>query len=72
MKTKLLFWGAILFLALGWNTREGMLFYFFAIHLFMLFIGAFLHQHQCKPQAEEAVKPLPESPSTKKKSRSLP
>jgi hypothetical protein len=69
MKTKLLFWGAILFLALGLSTKEGMLFYFFAIHLFMLFIGAFLHQHEYKPQPQEAVKPPPDSPPTKKNSR---
>ena len=61
MKTKLLFWSAILFLILGLNTRDSALFYFFSIHLTMLFIGAFLHKHTRKSQPEETVEPLPEA-----------
>ena len=59
MKTKLLFWSAILFFVLGLNARDSALFYFFSIHLFMLFIGVFLHKFTQKLQPREAVDPLP-------------
>jgi hypothetical protein len=71
MKTKLLFWGAMIFFALGLNTKEGMLFYFFAMHLFVLFIGVLLHQHEYKPQPEKAAKTSPVSQPPKDKSRKL-
>jgi len=61
MKTKLLFWSAILFLALGLNTRDSALFYFFSIHLFMLSIGVFLHKLTKKLQPDKTVQPLPEA-----------
>ena len=61
MKTKLLFWSAILFLVLGLNARDSALFYFFAIHLFMLFIGVLLHKLTQKLQPEKKVEPLPEA-----------
>jgi hypothetical protein len=61
MKTKLLFWSAILFLALGLNARDSALFYFFSIHLFMLFIGVFLHKLTKKLQPNETVESLPET-----------
>lgn len=41
MKIKLLFYSAIVFLVLGLKTKDGPLFIFFAIHLFMLTIGLF-------------------------------
>ena len=59
MKTKILFWSAVIFLALGFNTKDGILYYFFAIHLFMLFIGAFLHKISYKPRPDTNVEPLP-------------
>jgi len=61
MKTKLLFWSAMLFLALGLNTRDSALFYFFSIHLFMLSIGVFLHKLTKKLQPDKTVQPLPEA-----------
>jgi hypothetical protein len=61
MKTKLLFWSAILFFVLGLNARDSALFYFFAIHLFMLFIGVFLHKLTQKLQPDKNVEPLPEA-----------
>ena len=61
MKTKLLFWGAIFFLALGLNTRDSVLCYFFSIHLFMLFIGVFVHKHTSKSQTGRAAEPLPQA-----------
>jgi hypothetical protein len=42
MKIKLLLISAAFFLLLGWNTKDGVLFFFFAIHLFTLTIGHFL------------------------------
>ena len=61
MKTKFLFWSAVLFLVLGLNSRDGALFYFFSIHLSMLFIGVFLHKHTRKIQPDVAVDPLPDA-----------
>ena len=62
MKTKLLFWSAIISLFLGINSQDGAVFYFFSIHLSMLFIGVFLHKHTRKIQPDETVEPLPEAP----------
>ena len=62
MKTKLLFWGAMLFFVLGLNARESALFYFFSIHLFMLLIGVLLHKLTLKLQPDKNVEPLPETP----------
>ena len=61
MKLKLLFWSAILFFVLGLNARDSGLFYFFSIHLFMLFIGVILHKLTKKLQPDETVEPLPET-----------
>lgn len=61
MKTKLLFWGAILFFALGSNTRDSALCYFFSIHLFMLFIAVFVHKHTSNSRAGRAEEPLPQA-----------
>lgn len=66
MKTKLLFWSAVLFLALGFNTGDGALFFFFAIHLFMLFIGVFVHTQAYKSRSSRVTEPLPRGSSTKK------
>jgi hypothetical protein len=52
MKTKLLFWGAVLFLVLGLNAKDGTLFYFFSIHQFMLFVGVLLRQRESKRQPQ--------------------
>ncbi|CAB1065564.1 hypothetical protein D1BOALGB6SA_10361 [Olavius sp. associated proteobacterium Delta 1] len=61
MKTKLLFWSAIVFFVLGLNARDSALFYFFSIHLFMLLIGVLLHKLAQKLQPDETVEPLPEA-----------
>ena len=39
MRTKFLMLSAIIFLFLGWKTKDGVLFFFFAVHLFTLTIG---------------------------------
>jgi len=66
MKTKILFWSAVLFLALGFNTKDGMLFYFFSVHLFMLYIGVFLHKISYTPKSGANAEPLPKAESAKK------
>ena len=63
MKTKILFWSAVIFLALGFNTKDGVLYYFFAIHLLMLFIGVFLHKISYTPRPDTNVEPLPKPES---------
>jgi len=66
MKTKILFWGAALFLALGANTKDGVLFYFFSIHLFMLYIGVFLHKVSHTPPDDKDAAPIPDGEPAKK------
>jgi hypothetical protein len=67
MKTKLLFWSAILFFVLGRNTGDSLLCYFFSIHLFMLSVGVFFHKHANKPQPGLTVEPLPQPAESGKK-----
>jgi hypothetical protein len=66
MKTKLLFWSAVLFLALGLNTKDGTLFYFFSVHFFMLFIGVFFYKISYTPKPDTTAEPLPEAEPAKK------
>ena len=66
MKTKLLFWSAVLFLVLGLNTEDGTLFIFFSIHFFMLFLGMSMHKLAFKSQPRGAAEPLPAAPTVKK------
>jgi len=66
MKIKLLFWSAVLFLALGLTTGDGTLFFFFSIHFFMLFIGVFVHTQAYKFQSSRDAESLPGVSSTKK------
>ena len=61
MKTKLLFWSAVLFLVLGITNRDSAFFYFFSIHCFMLFIGVFLHKLTTKLKPDADAEPLPEA-----------
>jgi hypothetical protein len=66
MKIKLLFWSAVLFLALGLTTGDGTLFFFFSIHFFMLFIGVLVHTLAYKFQSGRDAEPLPEVTSAEK------
>jgi len=63
MKIKLLVLGALIFLLLGWNTKEGVLFFFFAVHLFTLTIGVFLFKYERKLRPQHTHDPLPDSDS---------
>jgi hypothetical protein len=63
MKTKFLLLSAIIFLLLGWNTKDGVLFFFFAVHLFTLTIGVLCSKFDKKLQAAPSVEtpPAPDS-----------
>ena len=64
MKTKFLLFSAIIFLLLGWNSKDGVLFFFFAIHLFTLSIGVILLKFEKKLQPRVRIEPLPPSDPT--------
>ena len=59
MKTKFLLISAIIFLLLGWNSKDGVLFFFFAVHLFTLSIGAILLKFEKKLQPRMRIENLP-------------
>ena len=63
--TKLFFWGSMIFFYLGFNAREGNLFYFFAIYSLMVAIGLFFRKREAKkgkPAVAEAL-PATQTPS---------
>jgi hypothetical protein len=53
MKIKLLFYSAIIFLVLGLYTKDSVLYYFFAIHLSALALGASLYKREDKMQQKK-------------------
>ena len=59
MKTKLLFICAALFLILGWNTKDGVLFFFFAIHVLTLGISVVASRFDRRRQPVLTLEPLP-------------
>jgi len=65
MKIKLLAISALIFLLLGWNTKDGVLFLFFAVHLFTLTIGLFLFKREQKRHPNLMLETLPVSDSAK-------
>ena len=65
MKIKLSIISAIIFLLLGWNTKDGVLFFFFAVHLFTLTIGLFLAKYDQKRRQHWTLDTLPISDSSK-------
>jgi hypothetical protein len=64
MKIKLLVTSAIIFLLLGWNTKDGVLFFFFAVHLFTLTIGLFLSKYDQKRRSHWTLDTIPISDSS--------
>ena len=64
MKTKFLLLGAIIFLLLGWNTKDGVLFFFFAVHLFTLTIGVFCSKFDKKLHLTQTIETLPDPDSS--------
>ncbi len=63
MKTKFLLLSAIIFLLLGWNTKDGVLFFFFAVHLLTLTIGVFCSKFDKKLTATQPIETLPDPDS---------
>jgi hypothetical protein len=61
MKIKFLLLSAILFLVLGWNSKDGVLFFFFAVHLFTLSLGVILFKFEKKLQITPTLETAPES-----------
>ena len=61
MKIKLLVMSALMFLLLGWNTKDGVLFFFFAVHLFTLSMGLFLAKYDQKRYPNRTLDLLPVS-----------
>jgi hypothetical protein len=64
MKTKFLFYSAILFFFLGRHYHDELIFYFFSFHLFMLFIAVFLHKRELKAIAKRNIETSPDTEST--------
>ncbi|MDJ0983933.1 MAG: hypothetical protein QNJ26_00215 [Desulfobacterales bacterium] len=64
MKTKLLFFCGIVFLMLGWKTKDGVLFFFFAVHLLTLAIGVFVSRYDQKRQPALTLDTLPKTDSS--------
>jgi hypothetical protein len=64
MRTKFLLASAIIFLLLGWNTKDGVLFFFFAVHLFTLTIGVFCSKFDKKLHTTRSAETLPDSDSS--------
>ena len=63
MKTKSLLIIAIIFLLLGWNTKDGVLFFFFAVHLFTLSIGVFCFKFDKKLRSMQFTKSVSDADS---------
>ena len=64
MKTKLLFFCGIVFLLLGWNTKDGVLFFFFAVHLLTLAIGVVVSRYDQKRHPVLTFDTLPKTDSS--------
>ncbi len=64
MKTKFLLLSAIIFLLLGWNTKDGVLFFFFAVHLLTLTIGVFCFKFDKKLHATKTIETLSDPDSS--------
>ena len=64
MKTKFLFFCALIFLLLGWNTKDGVLFFFFAVHLLTLAIGVVVSKYDQKRRPVPTVDTLPKIDSS--------
>ena len=64
MKIKFLVISAAIFLLLGWNTKDGVLFFFFAVYLLTLTIGHFLLKQDQKRHPNLTLKTLPVTDSS--------
>jgi hypothetical protein len=66
MKTKFIFFSAILFFILGKYNHGELVFYFFAIQMLALYIAVFAHKRELKIQAKNNAdsSPVAESPKS--------
>jgi hypothetical protein len=64
MKTKFLIFSAIIFLLLGINSKEGVLFFFFAIHLFTLSVGVIFLKFDKRLQPKPSIDIQPPAESS--------
>jgi hypothetical protein len=64
MKTKFLFYSAILFFFLARHYHDELIFYFFSFHLFMLFIAVIFHKRELKARAKQNIETPPDTEST--------
>ena len=65
MKTKFLFCGALVFFFLGRHYHDELIFYFFSLHLFILYIAVFLHKRELKAIAKQNIETSPDTESTR-------
>ncbi len=65
MKTKFLFYSAVLFFCLGKYYNDELIFYFFSMHLLMLFIAVFVHKRELKLRARQNLQTPSETESAK-------
>ena len=68
MLVKILFWGAVLFTAIGMNSPDGNLFFFGAAHLTMLTIGLALFRREKRVKGRSAAKAAVPAAARKAKS----
>ena len=64
MKTKFLIFCSIIFLLLGMNSKDGVLFFFFAIHLFTLSVGVIFLKLDKKLHPKTSIDILPPTESS--------
>lgn len=65
MKTKFIFFSAIVFFILGKYNHNELVFYFFSIQMVLLYIAVFLHKRELKIRAKNNVVSLPSAESSK-------
>lgn len=65
MIMKILIYGGISFLILGFTTGDNMLYFFFAVHLLTLGLGFFLYKHETKRASKEKLPKEPKTASAK-------
>jgi hypothetical protein len=61
MLNRLLILSAFGFFILGYKIDDGLVFYFFSIHLLMLAVCRFFRKREAKLQGRPDIKPLPET-----------
>ena len=65
MKTKFIFFSAILFFILGKYNHNELVFYFFSIQMLTLYIAVFVHKRELKIRTKANVESLPAAESSK-------